>query len=303
MGASPKKILKTIACPWDVAYRIAASADGSLVVASGQLSQIAAVDQNAWQIVPWPKLEKHSVNTLDILPDGRLVAVSVAGVEESRVEIRDRSGTVTAYIPTPNNARACWAADGELLVAVIEPHVDDERAHLAFLRPNGGRHQPIKTVPIDGAAAAFVGYGSTVLAFVRTLQENIREQYRFLRIDRKGRVEDRGATTYWDAPLSVTAVGTDRALVCGYNHGWRLIRVDDLEVIAEGPYTFAVRGACVHDKGFVVANGTDVRCHDLKGKLVSKKKSKARVNGLAVAGGVIFAQLDGRPTRIELIPL
>lgn len=291
---------------------MAASRDGSLVVAAGELGQLAALDLQTWEMAEWPRVERGLVDhRLDILPDGGLVAVTVAATR-ARVEIRDRSGAVVSSIPTPRNTRVSWSPDGKLLVGVIEPDARHKQAQLALLDPRSGKCRVLESSPFDSVAAAWID-NDTALAFARRPDEPgseddasaMREQHRVLRISRAGRVKDAGTTELWDAFSRVAPVGEDRALACGYNFGWRLIRTGDLEVVAEGQRR-AVTAACAHEHGFVVANGKEILCHDLKGKRVARKLAKVRIESLTVAQGLLLVQENGTPSRpaeIEILPL
>ena len=303
--AKPMKVPRFIKCPWDIADGIASSADGKRVVVAGELGQLSGLDVETWTLVPWPPVEQHGlVNSIAVSPDGAVTAVATAG-DRVGIELRDATGAIQGFISTRRNARPSWSPTGDLMIARLEPDVQHETEQLAFVDSAKRTCTPIDAGAFDSAAACFVDGGDAVLAFVRRTDiEEHREQHRILKITRTGKVRDLGATEFWDSFAGMTPVGPDAVLVRGYNFGWRLVRTADAKVLARGDRRPAIV-ACAHAEGFAVVPGIAPRvaCYSPKGRLVATKTAKARVTGVAVGGGHLLAHENGRPARIELLPL
>jgi hypothetical protein len=291
------KIPKTLKCRWNNTSGLAASVDGTFVLLAGENGQLARLDLDTWQLALWPELN-GSVNSLAVSPDGAVVAIAVAGTP--RVEVRDRSGAVRASIPTPRNVRVSWAPEGDLLVARLEANVNHPYDAVAFIDPKKESCSVVDLGAVDSVAACFVRGGETALAYARRKDLEHVEAHRVLEISRSGDIKDRGPTKFWDWFSSLAPLASGNVLLRGMNFGWQLVRISDLEVIAQGERA-AAQAACVHAEGFVVASNKKVARYDGAGARQAEVVAKKRVEGVAVAGRFLLLYQDGQPAQIEII--
>jgi hypothetical protein len=295
--AAPKGPPKTIKLPWANSNAIAASPDGRLVLAAGDLGAIASIDTVTWKAALWPKADGF-VNSLSISDDGSRVAVGVTGhgaMGEPHIELRDASGAITARVRTKRNPRVAWSPSGVWLVARIEADVDHPSCHVAIVDVAAATLRHVELGPTtDSVVACFLDDGETILAFARRQAEDAPAVYTALHISTSGAVREAGASSCEDAFKSLHRLGSGRYLVAPYNHGWHLVNRNG-GLIAEGerPST-----PCATPDGFASAYSSVVSRFSRDGeKLGADFKAKKRVDGIAVAGGHLLLLQAG---QIEL---
>jgi hypothetical protein len=282
----PAKLPKTIKLPWRNSTTLAASPDGSVVIAAGELGAIGRVNLEAWQLEPWPAADGF-VNDVSVAPDGSRVAIGVTGdTRPPHVEIRDAtSGAITSRIITKRNPRASWSPSGALLVAKIEADVDHEYEQLAILDAATRKMRAIKTPKLDSLTACFID-DDTVLAFVRRANvDDDDKAYRVLRVAASGTVTDVGPSSCRDSFRSLTRIAAKRFVLASYNEAWCVVD-DKGKLVAEGERCNAIAAG---DAGIASAHGPRVRRFKLDGKAAGKAhKAKKRVDAMCFGGGKLL---------------
>jgi dipeptidyl aminopeptidase/acylaminoacyl peptidase len=283
--ATPR-IPKTVKTKWHSGTAIAASADGSLVVAAGS-GDLVRLDTTTWKLEEWEGVDGF-VNALAISPDGQRVAIANTH-PTACIEIRDARGNLTHSIKTKNNARMTWSPTSDMLVARIE---GKKHERLALIDPAANKATFVDLGAVDSVAACFVADGS-VLAFVRRANRGD-DTHHVLRVDRKGKVEDRGETEFRDSYRSMLPLGDDRFVLHGYNRGWWRV---DARGTSTAKHDGHVNALCVDGDGFAFASSLAVTRASANGTTRSTLKAKKRVDAIASARGYLLL-LEGNQIEI-----